>query len=309
MIKKKISFLVILFISLFLIMLGIYLVNNKPKENIKINVPNINKSLFSVNVPEGIKTEIAYIQNNNYLAIVFENKTNENISSGKLKVVIGNKEIEKRLELLPIGKKAIFKIAVPNELKDTINKSKVTITLTEIKSSNNFSFIDVDKINNTKTNVSVIENDTNINISGINKTGEDLDALIEGLKDGTVTCISTDHAPHSDEEKLKPIDQAPFGIIGNQHAFSLVYTYLVKKNLLDLETVLKCMTVNPSQVIGLDHDMAVGKKANIAIIDLNEEYTITRDNIYSKAKNTPFLDTKCFGLVKYHILDGKIEKL
>ena len=51
------------------------------------------------------------------------------------------------------------------------------------------------------------------------------------------------------------------------------------------------------------------KKANIAIIDLNEEYTITRDNIYSKAKNTPFLDTKCFGLVKYHILDGKIEKL
>ena len=141
------------------------------------------------------------------------------------------------------------------------------------------------------------------------RSKEDLDALIEGLKDGTVTCISTDHAPHSDEEKLKPIDQAPFGIIGNQHAFSLVYTYLVKKNLLDLETVLKCMTVNPSQVIGLDHDMAVGKKANIAIIDLNEEYTITRDNIYSKAKNTPFLDTKCFGLVKYHILDGKIEKL
>ena len=109
---------------------------------------------------------------------VIENKTNENISSGKLKVVIGNKEIEKRLELLPIGKKAIFKIAVPNELKDTINKSKVTITLTEIKSSNNFSFIDVDKINNTKTNVSVIENDTNINISGINKTGKDLNALI-----------------------------------------------------------------------------------------------------------------------------------
>ena len=177
MIKKKISFLV-LFISLFLIMLGIYLVNNKPKENIKINVPNINKSLFSVNVPEGIKTEIAYIQNNNYLAIVFENKTNENISSGKLKVVIGNKEIEKRLELLPIGKKAFFKIVVPDELKNTINKSKVTITLNEIKSSNDFSFIDVDKINNTKTNVSVIENDTNINISGINKTGKDLNALI-----------------------------------------------------------------------------------------------------------------------------------
>ena len=102
-----------------------------------------------------------------------------------------------------------------------------------------------------------------------------------------MTCISTDHAPHSDEEKLKPIDQAPFGIIGNQHAFSLVYTYLVKKNLLDLETVLKCDSQS-SQVIGLDHDIAVGKKANIAIIDLNEEYTITRDNIYSKAKTHHF---------------------
>ena len=138
---------------------------------------------------------------------------------------------------------------------------------------------------------------------------DDLNALIEGIKDGTVTCISTDHAPHSQEEKQKPIDQAPFGIIGNQHAFSLVYTYLVKKGLLDLETVLQCMTTNPSQVIGLDHDLEVGKLANIAIIDLNEEYTITKENIKSKAVNTPFLDTKCFGLVKYHILDGKIEKL
>ena len=69
------------------------------------------------------------------------------------------------------------------------------------------------------------------------------------------------------------------------------------------------MTTNPSQVIGLDHDLEVGKLANIAIIDLNEEYTITKENIKSKAVNTPFLDTKCFGLVKYHILDGKIEKL
>lgn len=141
------------------------------------------------------------------------------------------------------------------------------------------------------------------------RSKEDLDALIQGIKEGTITCISTDHAPHSVEEKQKPIDKAPFGIIGNQHAFSLIYTYLVKKGLLDLETVLKCMTINPSQVIGFDHDLEVGKLANIAIIDLNEEYTITQESIKSKAINTPFLDTKCFGAVKYHILDGKIEKL
>lgn len=141
------------------------------------------------------------------------------------------------------------------------------------------------------------------------RSKDDLHALIQGIKEGTITCISTDHAPHSIEEKQKPIDQAPFGIIGNQHAFSLVYTYLVKKGLLDLETVLKCMTIHPSQVIGLDHDLDVGKKANIAIIDLDEEYTITKESIKSKAINTPFLDTTCFGAVKYHILDGNIEKL
>ncbi len=141
------------------------------------------------------------------------------------------------------------------------------------------------------------------------RSKDDLNALIEGINDGTVTCISTDHAPHSVEEKQKPIDQAPFGIIGNQHAFSLVYTYLVKKGIIKLETVLKCMTTNPSQVIGLDHDLEVGKLANIAIIDLDEEYTITKDNIKSKACNTPFLNTQCFGVTKYHILDGHIDKL
>ena len=177
--NKKVFWIIVLFIIILTIGLSIYILkNNKENDDIIINTPNISKKLFSVNVPEGIKTEIAYIQNNVYLVVILENKTNENISSGKLKVTIGNNKIEKRLELLPIGKKAIFKIAVPNELKDTINKSKVTITLNEIKSSNDFSFIDVDKINNTKTNVSVIENDTNINISGINKTGKDLNALI-----------------------------------------------------------------------------------------------------------------------------------
>ncbi len=141
------------------------------------------------------------------------------------------------------------------------------------------------------------------------RSKEDLEALIDGLKDGTISCISTDHAPHSKEEKAKAIDVAPFGIIGNQHAFSLVYTYLIKRGIIDLETVLNCMTIQPSKIIGLNHEIEVNNKANISIIDLNECYKITEDNIKSKACNTPFLDTECYGLVKYHILDGKIEKL
>ena len=242
---------------------------DEDKENIKINVPNINKSLFSVNVPEGIKTEIAYIQNNNYLAIVFENKTNENISSGKLKVVIGNKEIEKRLELLPIGKKAIFKIAVPNELKDTINKSKVTITLTEIKSSNNFSFIDVDKINNTKTNVSVIENDTNINISGINKTGKDLNALI-----GFVVLYNNNKIIGADNIRIENIKN-------NKYLYAFI---LGKSSYIDIESY------NNYKINGVTHLFAlsglhVSLFSSIVLyilnkLKLNEKVTFTITSIF-----------------------------
>ena len=131
------------------------------------------------------------------------------------------------------------------------------------------------------------------------RSKEDLAALIQGINNGGVTVISTDHAPHAIEEKNKPIDKAPFGIIGNQHAFSLMYTYLVKKGLISLEKVLTCMSIN----------LEVGLKANLAVFDLEEEYVITKESIKSKSINTPFLETKCFGALKYHVLDGKVTKI
>ena len=141
------------------------------------------------------------------------------------------------------------------------------------------------------------------------RSKEDLAALIQGINNGGVTVISTDHAPHAIEEKNKPIDKAPFGIIGNQHAFSLMYTYLVKKGLISLEKVLTCMSINPAKVIGIEHDLEVGLKANLAVFDLEEEYVITKESIKSKSINTPFLETKCFGALKYHVLDGKVTKI
>ena len=141
------------------------------------------------------------------------------------------------------------------------------------------------------------------------RSKEDLAALIQGINNGGVTVISTDHAPHAIEEKNKPIDKAPFGIIGNQHAFSLMYTYLVKKGLISLEKVLTCMSINPAKIIGIEHDLEVGLKANLAVFDLEEEYVITKESIKSKSINTPFLETKCFGALKYHVLDGKVTKI
>lgn len=141
------------------------------------------------------------------------------------------------------------------------------------------------------------------------RSKEDLEALLAGLRDGIVSVIATDHAPHSREEKAQSIEKAPFGIIGVQHAFSLVHTYLVRKNLLPLETVLTCMADNPAQVLGLDHHFEVGKKANLCVIDLEEEFVITEESIKSKSINTPFLDVACTGKVTYHILDGVVTKL
>ncbi|MDD8048118.1 MAG: dihydroorotase [Thomasclavelia sp.] len=141
------------------------------------------------------------------------------------------------------------------------------------------------------------------------RSKDDLKALIDGLNNGVVTCISTDHAPHSKEEKQKPIDKAPFGIIGNEQAFPLMYTYLVKKGLISLETVIRCMSISPAKIIHLKHDLDIGYKANMAVFDLNEEFIVEEDKLHSKASNTPFIGTKCFGKIKYIILDGKVEKL
>lgn len=151
--------------------------------------------------------------------------------------------------------------------------------------------------------------DSNYKMNPPLRSKEDLEALIAGINNGAITVISTDHAPHAIEEKNRPIDKAPFGIIGNQHAFSLMYTYIVKKDLISLEKVLECMSINPAKVIGIDHDLEIGSKANFVVYDLDEEYTITKESIKSKSINTPFLNTKCYGVLKYHVLDGMISEI
>ncbi len=135
---------------------------------------------------------------------------------------------------------------------------------------------------------------------------KDQKALIQGLNDGTLSVIATDHAPHAKNEKIKGIDQAPFGIIGLQHCFALIYTYLVKTNLVPLKTVLLALTVNPGKVVGLDTDLKIGQKANLCVHDLEEEFIIQEEDIVSLSKNTPFIGYRCFGKIKYSMIDGKL---
>ena len=136
------------------------------------------------------------------------------------------------------------------------------------------------------------------------RSKEDHKAIIEGIKDGTISVIATDHAPHSREEKAQPIQTAPFGIIGIQHAFPLLYTHLVKKDILSLETILEALTTGPAEVLGLNGDIQIGDLANLCIFDLDEKFVIKEEDLKSLAMNTPFLDTECYGKIKANIIDG-----
>jgi dihydroorotase, multifunctional complex type len=138
---------------------------------------------------------------------------------------------------------------------------------------------------------------------------EDHQALIQGLKDRTIQVIATDHAPHAREEKEKPISKAPFGIIGIQHAFPLLYTYLVKKDILPLSVILDALTVGPAKVLRLSGDVEEGSIANLCIFDLQDKIIIDEKSIRSKSINTPFLGVECYGKIKANIINGKYMEL
>ena len=137
------------------------------------------------------------------------------------------------------------------------------------------------------------------------RSKEDHQALIQGLNEHIVTVIATDHAPHSKEETAKPIQQAPFGIIGIQYAFPLLYTYLVKAQLVSLETILDALTIGPAQVLNLDASIEEGNIANLCIFDLDNQFEINENINRSKSINTPFLGVKCYGKIKANILNGQ----
>ena len=136
---------------------------------------------------------------------------------------------------------------------------------------------------------------------------EDQKALIEGIKDGSIDIISTDHAPHSNEEKAKGLLKSPFGIVGLETALPLIYTNFVKTNVISLKRMVDLMSLNEAKLFDLEtHEIFEGNKANIVIVDFNKEFIIDNNFITSKSKSSPFIGMKVNGLVKYTIKDGGI---
>lgn len=130
-------------------------------------------------------------------------------------------------------------------------------------------------------------------------------ALIEGIKDGTIDMIATDHAPHSMEEKANGLKSLN-GIVGIETAFAVLYTELVKKGIISFDKLIELMSVNPNKRFGFSAELKVGEVANFTVFDLNNEYEINPDDFLSKGKSSPFNGKKVFGKCLLTIAGGKL---
>ena len=136
---------------------------------------------------------------------------------------------------------------------------------------------------------------------------EDREALIEGLLDGTIDCIATDHAPHGLEEKSQSFMKSPFGIVGSETAFQLNYTHFVETGRFTLEQVINWLAVKPAEIFGLNAGtLTVGAPADVAVFDITQTCTIDKEDFLSKGENTPFIGWKVKGETQMTFVNGKL---
>lgn len=131
------------------------------------------------------------------------------------------------------------------------------------------------------------------------RSKEDRQALIEGVSDGTIDMIATDHAPHSKEEKSRGLEKSAFGIVGIETAFQLLYTHLVKKNIISLERLVELLAVNPRKRFGLEYDNS------FTVWDLDKKTVINPSDFLSMGKATPFEGKEVFGECELTVCNGK----
>ncbi len=138
------------------------------------------------------------------------------------------------------------------------------------------------------------------------RSREDQLELLNGILDGTIECIATDHAPHTDEEKSRGLAKSAFGIVGIECSFALMYTYLVRRGVISLERLVELMSLNARRLFGLPSgEIAVGAKADLVLFDLGEKYEIDTEEFVSMGKATPFEGWEVYGKTYMTLAAGK----
>lgn len=140
------------------------------------------------------------------------------------------------------------------------------------------------------------------------RTEMDRLALVEGIRTGVVDCIASDHAPHTAEEKNRPFEKAPFGVIGMETSFSVIYDRLVRTGIIDIGRLIELFSTNPARILNLEGRGMVkpGCPADLTILDLNRSFKINVGDFYSKSVNCPFIGWEGKGVVAYTIVNGKM---
>jgi dihydroorotase len=139
------------------------------------------------------------------------------------------------------------------------------------------------------------------------RTKEDVDALADGVADGTIDAIATDHAPHAFFEKEVEFAAAPFGMVGLETAVGVVLTFLVKKKRIPIGRMVSCMSSNPARILNLDMGtLKAGARGNVVIVDTNARWTVKADSFESRSRNSPYVGSELEGLIWMTVVDGGI---
>ncbi|MDZ7618481.1 MAG: dihydroorotase [Patescibacteria group bacterium] len=150
--------------------------------------------------------------------------------------------------------------------------------------------------------------DSNYKMNPPLRDRSDVAACIEGLADGTIDCIATDHAPHAKEKKMQELDRAPFGIVGLETSLGLVVTHLIEPGHLDWPAAIEKMSVNPARILGLNKGtLAIGADADVTIINPSTDWTVDPAEFRSKSTNTPFAGWKLRGRADVVIVGGRVK--
>jgi len=151
--------------------------------------------------------------------------------------------------------------------------------------------------------------DSNYKMNPPLRSQEHVEACIEGLRDGTIDVIASDHAPHAAEKKMRELDQAPFGIIGLETALPVVITKLIRPGILDWQALVQKMSYNPAKVLGIPKGtLQIAADADITVVDPDVKWTVSAGNFHSKSKNSPYIGWELFGKAAA-VFVGGVRKL